>query len=244
MGPEGRSLVVASPVLRPMTERPRLSRGWPAHWRRAEPSRGGRSRPADTGAPDLLRYADDHGMDCSRRSCAPGGRGRAGTVRAARLLRGPDHGGASSSWRASTENARRAARALKLGRCDIAESTLRRWKDAHASRYAEIRARGSEEFLAAADQTVRARPGAGPDPAHRPPAPAAAVRRRGDRPADGVDRQRAAATGVRAGSGRRRLRARRHGAHLHRRRRPLRSPRRQTASSSSSISSGSGAGIC
>jgi Mrp family chromosome partitioning ATPase len=49
-------------------------------------------------------------------------------------------------------NARRAARALKLAGCDIAESTLRRWKDAHASRYAEIRARGSEEFLAAADQ--------------------------------------------------------------------------------------------
>jgi Mrp family chromosome partitioning ATPase len=48
-------------------------------------------------------------------------------------------------------NARRAARALKLAGRDIPESTLRRWKDAHASRYAEIQARGSEEFLAAAD---------------------------------------------------------------------------------------------
>ena len=49
-------------------------------------------------------------------------------------------------------NARRAARALKLGGRDIPESTLRRWKDAHASRYSEIRARGSEEFLAASEE--------------------------------------------------------------------------------------------
>jgi Mrp family chromosome partitioning ATPase len=49
-------------------------------------------------------------------------------------------------------NARRAARALKLAGRDIPESTLRRWKDAHASRYAEIRARGGEEFLAVADE--------------------------------------------------------------------------------------------
>jgi Mrp family chromosome partitioning ATPase len=56
-------------------------------------------------------------------------------------------------------NARRAAKALKLGGRDIPESTLRRWKDAHASRYAEIRARGSEEFLAVADEAYS------PDPA-------------------------------------------------------------------------------
>jgi hypothetical protein len=62
-------------------------------------------------------------------------------------------------------NARRAARALKHGGRDIPESTLRRWKDAHASRYAEIRARGSEEFLATADEVYSR----DPEPALLPP---------------------------------------------------------------------------
>jgi Mrp family chromosome partitioning ATPase len=55
-------------------------------------------------------------------------------------------------------NARRAARALKLADRDIPESTLRRWKDVHASRYAEIRARGSEEFLAVPDEAYSDEP--------------------------------------------------------------------------------------
>jgi Mrp family chromosome partitioning ATPase len=55
-------------------------------------------------------------------------------------------------------NARRAARALKVGGRDIPESTLRRWKDAHASRYAEIRARGSDEFLAAGEEAYSREP--------------------------------------------------------------------------------------
>jgi Mrp family chromosome partitioning ATPase len=61
-------------------------------------------------------------------------------------------------------NARRAARALKLADRDIPESTLRRWKDVHASRYAEIRARGSEEFLAAADEAYSRDPAPAPLP--------------------------------------------------------------------------------
>jgi Mrp family chromosome partitioning ATPase len=46
-------------------------------------------------------------------------------------------------------NARRAARSLKAAGHDVSESTLRRWKDNHASIYAEIRAARTRGVVAA-----------------------------------------------------------------------------------------------